>query len=90
MRKLGDRIIHRLIQQNLARRIVDVVVAADNVGHLHQHVVDHHGQIVGRCPVASEQNQVVQFLVVETKRSAADVVELRDAGLRGLEADAKR
>ena len=42
----------RLVQQQLPRRIRDVILAADHMGDLHQRIVDHHGEVVGGMPSA--------------------------------------
>ena len=52
----------RVVDQALARGVVQVVVAADDVGHAHVVVVDDHGQIVGRRAVGAQQDQIVQIV----------------------------
>ena len=53
---------HGVIDERLARGVVQVVVAADDVGDPHVVVVGHHGEVVGRSPVRAQQHQVVQVL----------------------------
>jgi hypothetical protein len=77
----------RLIDLGLARAIGEVIVAADDVGHAHVVVVDHHRQHVGRRAVGAQQHQVVEVLVLPGDAALHLVVDRGLAGERGLEAD---
>ena len=59
--KAGHGPAQRLVDQRLARGVVQVVVAADHVGDAHVVVVDHHGEVVGRRAVGAQQDQVVEL-----------------------------
>ena len=50
---------------DLAWRVVDVVVATNDVGNVHFQVVDHHAKVVGGCAVLPGDNQIVHFFVVD-------------------------
>ncbi|MNQ93829.1 hypothetical protein D3C85_1093110 [compost metagenome] len=50
----------RVIDQALAGGVVQVVVAANDVGHAHVVIVHHHGQIVGGGAVRAQDDQIVQ------------------------------
>ena len=50
------------VHEYLAGRIVDVVVAPDDVGKAHEGVVDYDREIVGRRVVAPEYDEVIQLL----------------------------
>ncbi len=86
----GQREIQGLVEQGLASGVVQVVVAADDVGHAHVVVVDHHGEVVGGRAVRAQQHQVVEFLVVEADRTLDQVVD-QGLALQGpAEADHER
>ena len=48
---------------DLARRIVDVIVAADHVRDLHVQIVDDNAEVVGGRAVAAGDDQVVELVV---------------------------
>jgi glutamyl-tRNA synthetase len=54
---------HRIDDLALARRVRQVIVAANNVRHAHVVVVHDDGQHVGRCPVGAQQDEVVEHVV---------------------------
>ena len=64
---------------DLAGRVIDMVVAANDVGDLHVPVVDHNTEVVGGGAVGACYDQIVQFAVVETDRPLDHVVPGRDA-----------
>ena len=51
----------RLEDVDLARGVVDVVVAADDVADLHVPVVHHHAEVVGGRAVAARDDEVVEL-----------------------------
>src|SRR5690606_37163872 len=79
----------RLVDVDLARGVVDVVVAAHHVGDAHVHVVHHHREVVGGMAVGAEDHQVVELavgdldpaldLVVPGHRALQRVAETDDA-----------
>ncbi len=71
---------------DLARRVVDVVVAAQDVGDAHVPVVDHDAEVVGGGAVRARDDQIVEFAVVEADRALDHVVPGGGAFLRVLEA----
>ena len=79
----------RLVDQGLAGGVVEMIVAANHVGHAHVVVIDHHGQVIGRRTVGAQQDQVVQILVLEPDVPLHLVGHHRVAGLRTLQAHDK-
>jgi hypothetical protein len=71
----------RLQDVDLARRVVDVVVAADDVGDAHVPVVDHDAEVVGRRAVGAGDDQVVQLGVGDLDAALDQVVPGDDAVL---------
>ena len=53
----------RLNDLKLARRIVQMVVTANNMRHTHIEIIDHHRKHIGRAAIASQQYHVVEILV---------------------------
>ena len=77
----------RLVDVDLARRVVDVVVAAHHVGDAHVDVVHHHREVVGGVTVAAEDDEVVELAVGDLD-PALDLVVPRDHAIqRVAEAD---
>ena len=65
MRHVGNRPAHRLVDLALARRIGEVIDTADDVGDAHIVIIDDDGEIIGRVAIGSEDDEIVQFLVLE-------------------------
>src|SRR4029079_722463 len=78
---------HRLVDLRLPRGVGQMIVAANDMGDAHVVIVDHDGEIVGRRPVASEDDEVVEILIGEGYASLHLVVDDRLAVARRLEAD---
>ena len=57
----GQAGAERLVEQDLSRRVGEVIVAADHVRDPHLDVVDHDAEVVGRRAVGAEQDQVVEL-----------------------------
>ena len=74
MREPRRRPAERGVQQQLSRRVRDVVVAADHVGDLHQVIVDDAREVVGRQPIRAQHDEVVEHLVLERDAAAYDVL----------------
>jgi len=83
--KAGQVEVQGLVDEDLARRVVQMVVAPDDVGDAHGGVVHHHGQVVGGRAVAPAQHHVVEFGIVDGHRPLDHVVDQGGAGDRRLE-----
>ena len=77
----------RLVDLGLPRGVVEVVVAADDVGHAHVVVVDHHRQHVGRIAVGAQQHEIVEVLVLPGDAALDLVLDHGLAGQRRLQPD---
>ena len=71
--------VQRPVDVDLARRVVEVVVAANHVGDAHVHVVHDHGEIVGGHAVRAHEDDVVEFLVVKLHVAVYLVLDHDDA-----------
>ena len=65
VRELRRRESERLIEQHLPRRIRDVILAANHMRDLHQRIVDHDGEVVGRPAVRSDQHRIADDVAAE-------------------------
>src|SRR5690606_2762473 len=83
-RRLGAQ---RAVDVDLARGVVDVVVAAHHVGDAHVQVVHHHGEVVGGIAVGPEDHQVVELGVGDLDAALDLVVPGHHAVERVLQAD---
>jgi len=69
---------------DLTRRVVDVIVAANDVRDAHVEVVDHDAEVVRRHAVGSQEHEVIELTVreVDSKAAVADEAACRpDGGL---------
>ena len=73
-------------QQEVLRRAVDVVLAADHVGDPHVLVVHDVGQEEGRAPVRAHDDEVLDVTVLEHDLAADDVVPTGHTVIRNAEA----
>ena len=78
---------HRADDRQLAEGVVEMVVAADDVGHAHVVVVDDDREHVGRRAVGAQQHEVVELGVLDRHRALHPVVDRRRAVARRLQAD---
>ena len=68
-------------QQDVLGGVREVVLAADDLADLHRRVVDDHGEVVERRPVAADDHEVATEVDdVELDVAADDVIEPDDAG----------
>ncbi len=80
----------RIQNIDLARGVVHVVVAADDVRHLHVQIVDDHREVIGRRAVGAHDDQIVELVVAEFQPPADEIVHHDDAIQRVLEPDDRR
>ena len=71
----GRLLAHGAQDVDLARRVVDVVVAADDVADRHVHVVDHHGEVICRRTVRTGDDEVVEFVVGDADTAPDQIIE---------------
>ncbi len=82
---------HRLVDGQLAESVVEVIVAADHMGHTHVMIVDDHRQHIGRRAIRTQQDQIVQLgilhghaalhPVLDRDRTLARCAQAHDEGL---------
>ena len=97
MREGRHRGAERLVDHDLARRVGQVVVAADDVGDAHHRVVHDRSEVVRGRAVGAEDDEVVELLGVEAHVAVDRVVhedvaaverhlDAQGVGLAGLDA----
>ncbi len=86
LRQRRTRAEHGAIDVDLARRVVDVVIAAQHMRDRHVDVVDDDGEVVGRHPVAACDHEIVELGVGERDRTLDQVVPADVAVIRIAEA----
>ena len=89
VREPRHRRAERLVQQDLLRRVRDVIVAPHHMRDLHLHIVGHDGELIGRMAVGAQEDEVFDVRAVELDRAVHEVVEARRA-LGHAEADRAR
>ena len=77
----------RPIEQDLARRVRDVILAADHVRHLHQRIVDHDREVVLRAAVGADDDRIADDVGVEGHVAADEILERHVDVLGHAEAD---
>ena len=61
MGELRDRCAQGLIDKDLPVRVRQMAVAPDDMRNLHQEVVDHAAEIVGRAAVAAQKHRIADL-----------------------------
>ena len=89
MREGRRREPERLVQQNLPRRVRDVILAADHVRHLHQRIVDDDGEVVGGRAVGADDDGIADDVGVKADVAADGVGEHDVAVVGHAEADGR-
>ena len=87
MAELGHLEAEGRVHEDLAGRVVDVVVASQHVGDTHEGIVDHDGEIVGGRVVAPVYDEVVKLLGLKGDPAAHHVVKGNGAREGCLEPD---
>ena len=78
---------HAAIDHRLSESIVQMVVAADDMRHLHVMVVDDDGKHVGRGAVGTENDHIVEILVADGDCALDRILDCRLAFIRHPHAD---
>ena len=89
VRELRHGPVESLIQRHLFRRIGEMVVAADDVGNLHQRIVDDDYVVVNRNPGRAQDDGIAHHLIREFDLAVHDVVKT-NGSLRNAQADGAR
>src|SRR4051812_28168749 len=73
----------RIEDVDLARRIVDVIIAADDMRHIHVPIIDHHAEIVRRHAITAHDDDIIKFLVAD-RDCALDQIVPGDITMVGI------
>src|SRR5690606_29939174 len=74
MTKGGNGGTQSLIEQDLLRRIGDVIIAAKHVRHSHEDVIRDDGEVVDRRLVGPEDDEIFDLLVTKTSLAMDEVI----------------
>src|SRR6516162_3840061 len=87
MGEFGNWPFERVVNLRLTKSIVQMVVAADDMGDLHVVIVHHHRKIVGRRAVRPQDDKIVEFAIGDRDLALNVVAYRRRALLLSLEPD---
>ena len=62
-----------LVELDLLGRVVQVIITAYHVGHLHRHVIDYNYEIVEGVPIRANYDLITEFFVLEYDIAADQV-----------------
>jgi hypothetical protein len=66
MREHWQRCIQGIEYVYLARGVIDVIIAANNMGNTHVDIINHYGKVVGRRAVTAGYYEIIQFFISDT------------------------
>ena len=90
MRKMRRGSAQRVIDVDLPRRVVDVIVATNDVSDVHVDVVDDDAEVVRRDAVGAHQHEIIELRVGNGDRALDEIVERDHAIVRIAEAHDRR
>ena len=76
MRERRHRGAERAEEQDVLRRVREMIVAARDVRDGHVDVVDDDGEVIRRIAVGAEQNEVVDQIALELHVAADEIMKL--------------
>ncbi len=79
------RVPERLVDAHLLRRVVQVLVAPNDVCDAHVDIVDDHDEVVDERAVGASDDEILELFVVEADVTDKLVVNHRRAGLGDAE-----
>ena len=86
VREAWRRPTEGLVDQELFEGVREVILAADDVRHLHQVIVDHDREVVDRNPARADQDDILDVLRMNRHRAPDQVIDLVAAILRHAQA----
>ena len=72
-----------MIEIDLARCVVQMIIAANDVGDTHIAVIDDNHEVVSGCAIGSGDDQIVEFSVIEFDRALGHVA--KDSEVEGVQ-----
>ena len=90
MRELWERDAERLEEEDVLRRIGEVVLTANHVRDPHICIIHDHGEVVERAPIGTQDDQVTtERLSVDLHAAAHEIINHHDTRL-DAEAECRR
>src|SRR5215469_2360900 len=90
MRKFGHPPAERVVDLLLPKGVVEVVIPPDDMSDAHVMIVDDDREVVGRRPVRSEDDQIVELGIRDGDLALDMVTDRRRTLLRRLQPDRRR
>jgi hypothetical protein len=84
--KTGALPAQRRVDLGLARRVHQVIIAANHMGDAHIMVVHHDGEIISRRAIGAQQDEIVEFLRRPPHLALHRILK-DDVGVRRFEAN---
>ncbi len=81
---------HRPQQIDLARRVIDMVVAANDMGNPHVPIIHHHSQVVSGRTISTLDDKVIQLGVAEGQLASHQILKSHHPFGRVTETDDMR
>ena len=82
--------IHGADDRQLAECVIEMIVAADHMGNAHVVIIHHNGEHIGRGPVGTQQDIVVDLGILDRNLALNRVVDRGFPVGRNLEANYER
>ena len=90
MGELWEWDAERLEEEDVLRRVREVVLTADHMGDSHICVIHHHGEVIERTPVRAQDDEVTtERLSVDLHTAAHEIINHHNARLN-TEAERRR
>ena len=87
MAKLRKGVVQCLIEDNLPRGIVQVIIPPDDMADLHGDIINHHYKIIGGSAVPAADDEIVQLGIVKDHFTFDQVIHLGLPTLRASKPD---
>jgi len=78
-----------LVKKKLAGGVGNMVFSADDVGYLHQSIINNHRKIIGRHTIRSDNDRVANKLEVKLHLSPHQIIESDQTSIRDFEPDSR-
>ena len=65
MRHVGHGPAHGVVDDDLPGGVGQVIITADDMGHAHIVIIDHHGMHIGRRAIGTQDDEIIQVLASE-------------------------
>src|SRR5262245_38529406 len=85
MSEAGHRISERLKDRHLSRRIGEVIISTYDMRYVHERIVHDDRKVIGGIAVGPQNDQIVQYIVLEHDLPLDEIIHHGLAFLGGFE-----